>query len=147
MHLSSTLIVTLSSALALALNSLLTLWSSANPLSHKPFGTTSCRGEQYRLKIFAPAQLPCGTLRVKSLGLLQCPFMEILKDIGLRYCSNHLRAVSSIPYLALRICSRVSWSTVSKAAERSIATRLMMDCFSMAQRMSLLIPKTVVLQE
>ena len=97
--------------------------------------------------MFAPAQLPCGTLTVKSLGLLYCLLMVTLKDLGLRYWSNHFRAVSSIPYLALRICNKVSWSTVSKAAERSIVTRLMMDYFSMAQRMSLLIPKTVVSQE
>ena len=97
--------------------------------------------------MFALAQLPCGTLTVKSLGLLYSLLMVTLKALGLRYWSNHFRAVSSIQYLALRICSKVLWSTVSKAAERSTATRLVMDCFSMAQRMSLLIPKTAVSQE
>ena len=61
-HSSSCAIAFVSSVLLLALNAFLTLWSSAKPLSCKCSGTTSCSGEQYRLKMFAPTQLPCGTL-------------------------------------------------------------------------------------
>ena len=70
MHVSIDDSVSDSSSLLEALKGFLTLWSSANPLSCKSGGITSCRGEQYRLKIFAPAQLPCGTLTDKSLSEL-----------------------------------------------------------------------------
>ena len=46
MHSSIILTVLASSALSLALNSLLTLWSSANPFNRKLLGTTSCSVEQ-----------------------------------------------------------------------------------------------------
>ena len=52
-----------------------------------------------------------------------------------------------MPYLALSTCNRIAWSTVSKAAERSMATRAVMDCFSKAHSISLLIFKTAVSHE
>ena len=136
-----------SSSLSEALKDFLTLWSSAKPLNCKSGGMTSCKGEQYKLKMLAPAQLPCGTLTVKSLSELSFPLMVTLNDLGLRYWSNHCRAVFSSPNLCLSIARRVWWSTVSNAAERSSATRQVMCYFSIAHRMSLLSFKTTVSQE
>ena len=84
-QLSSLEMVVVSSSVLPALNVFLMLWSSAKPLSCKSSGTTSWRDEQYRLKILAPTQLPCGTLTVKSLSLLYTPLTVTLKDLGLRY--------------------------------------------------------------
>ena len=84
-QLSSLVMVVVSSCVLPALNVFLTLWSSAKPLNCKSLGTTSWRGEQYRLKMLAPTQLPCGTLTVKSLSLLYTPLTVTLKDLGLRY--------------------------------------------------------------
>ena len=60
------------------------LWSSMNPLIFKLGVTTSSNGAQYRLKMFTPAQLPCGTLTVKSCSALHVPSITTLKDHGLR---------------------------------------------------------------
>ena len=70
MHVSIDVSVFNSSSLLEALKDILPLWSLAKPLSCKSAGITSCRGKQYRLKILAPAQLPCGTLTDKSLSEL-----------------------------------------------------------------------------
>ena len=51
-----------------------------------------------------------------------------------------------MPHLALSMLSKMVWSTVSNAAERSMATKAMMDCLSKAHSMSLLILKTAVSQ-
>ena len=147
MHVSIDVTVLNSSSLCEALKDFLTLWSSAKPLNCKSGGMTSCRGEQYRLKILAPAQLPCGTLTDKSFSELFFPFMVTLNDLGLRYWSNHCIALFSRLNLYLSIARRVGWSTVSKAAERSSATRQVTCCFSIDHRMSLLSFKTAVSQE
>ena len=64
------LMVCSSAFLLLALKESLMLWSSANPLIFKPGWTASSKRAQYRLKMLAPAQLPCGTLTSKSCSWL-----------------------------------------------------------------------------
>ena len=46
--------------------------------------------------------------------------------------------------LCLSMSSRISWSTVSKAADRSIATSDVIDCLSILHKMSLLSCKIAV---
>ena len=70
MQLSNSGMVLCSNHLSPALKDLCMLWSSTKPLSCKFGGITSLRGEQYRLKMFAPAQLPWGMLTSKSLSEL-----------------------------------------------------------------------------
>ena len=59
-----------SAVLSFAWKFVLMLWSSAKPLSDKSDGITSPSGEQYKLKIFASAQDPWGTLYVRPLSEL-----------------------------------------------------------------------------
>ena len=66
-HSSSFLMVSHFSLLHSALKFFLMLWSLANPLSCKSSGNTSWNSQQYKLKMLAPAQLPCGTLTSESL--------------------------------------------------------------------------------
>ena len=140
--------VACSSSLSDALKDFLTLWSSAKPLSCKSSSYyMSCSGEQYKLKILAPTQLPWGTLTSKFFSLLYIPLILTLKEHGLRYSSNHLRASSSMPYLFLSIESRMSWLMVSNAADRSSATNEVIDCFSFPYSKSLLTFKIAISQE
>ena len=97
--------------------------------------------------MFAPAQLPWGTLTSKLLSLLYVPFMPTLKEHGLRYLLNHFKALALMPYLLLSMDSRISWSTVSKAADRSNAISEVIDYLSMPHSKSLLTLKIAVLQE
>ena len=64
------LMVCSSAILSLALKESRMLWSSTKPLIFKPGWTTSSKGAQYRLKMLAPAQLPCSTLTSKSCSWL-----------------------------------------------------------------------------
>jgi len=53
-----------------------------------------------------------------------------------RYDWNHLRAVPPMPKLVCNLCSRMSWSTVSNAADRSNRTSAAKSPWSTAARMS-----------
>ena len=53
-----------------------------------------------------------------------------------RYDRNHRRAALSIPNVTRRRCGKMSWSTVSKAADRSSRTRVATSPQSTACRIS-----------
>ena len=60
------------------------LWSSANPASVIDSGIDSLISEQKYVKRLAQLQLPCGILKLRSIGLEYLPFMLTLNNHGLR---------------------------------------------------------------
>ena len=65
------------------------------------------------------------------------PLMHTLDFLGFRKLLYHLSAVFMIPNFLHNTLGRRSWSTVSKAAERSIMSTAVICLFSMAHRVSL----------
>ena len=65
------------------------------------------------------------------------PLMHTLDFLGFRMLVHHLSAVLFIPNFLCNTSSRTPWSTVSKAADRSIMSIAIICLFSMAHRVSL----------
>ena len=120
-----------SSCLLLALNSHHTLWSSANPLSCKPSGITSCNVLQYRLKTLAPAALPWGMLYFWLISLEYNLLISTLNKHGWRYSSKQCNALSVTP-------NSTWWSTVLNMALRSKAMSEVISFLSNDHNMLLL---------
>ena len=77
------------------------------PLNCKLVGTILLRVLQYRLKIFASAADPCGTLYLGLISFGKEVLISTLNDLGWRYSLNHCRVVhletvtSSISYVIM----------------------------------------------
>ena len=79
----------------------------------------------------------CGTEQVRSL-LLEYSFPTFtLQPLGCRCISNHVNALPQMLNLYLRTCKMMLWSMVSKAANKSIAIKLVALPLSSDKRTSL----------
>ena len=95
----------------------------------------------YNVKAISPRTDPCGTFWERDLVSERAPSMARSPmathcDLPIKYDLNHSRAVSPMPNLSQSRVIRVSWLTVSKAADRSSRTKRTTSWLSMALRMS-----------
>ena len=77
------------------------------------------RGVIYRLKRTGPRAEPCGTPQVRGDEGELCVGIPILGARDERYVVNHCSETEAMPNQKERRCSRMEWSRVSKAADRS----------------------------
>ena len=90
------------------------------------------RGVVYILKRIGPRTEPCGTPQVRGNEVDLDPEAVTVKDLEVRYEVNHFRGVPEIPNQVDRRWSKMEWSIVSKAAERSNRQRQETCCWLMA---------------
>ena len=87
--------------------------------------------------LVGPLQISC-TVADRSVPRRTCWVLSVKEDW------KHLSATPSMPKLVLSLCSRMSWSTVSNAAERSKRTSAAKSPRSTAKRMSEITDRTAV---
>ena len=113
----------------IGVNDKYTCWSSAYSWNSIPCVLQmSPKGLVYNGNRMGPRTLPCGTQKVRLTGSDVAPSRSrfsiathcVLFD---RYESIHARAVPSMPKHLCRQSSKMVWSTVSKAADRSNRSR------------------------
>ena len=109
----------------------------------------SPNGVVYNVKAIGPRTDPCGTPWERDLESKRAPSMTRSPiathcDLPLKYDLNHSRAVPPKPNLSLSLAIRMSWLTVSKAANKSSRTKHTTSWLSMALRMSAFTLRRVV---
>ena len=98
---------------------------------------TELNGVVYRVKSNGPKTEPWGTPQeVGSMSEKQLPILMACR-LSVRYEVNQLRAVPDIPYHVDKRVMRMSWSMVSKAADRSSRVSAVTLPLSMLRFMSL----------
>ena len=100
-------------------------------------GITSNSVPAYVRSSQGPRQLPWGTLHSNHSGFHSVAFTLTRQLRGRRYESTRANTVPFTPYWLCNTSSRMVWSTVSKAAQRSIAIKAVTSCFSIPSRRSL----------
>ena len=109
----------------------------------------SPKGVVCNVKAIGPRTDTCSTPWERDLVSERAPSMTRSPmatgcDLPLKYNLNHSRAVPPIPNLSQSLVIRVSWLTVSKAADRSSRTKHTTSWLSMALRMSAFTLRRVV---
>ena len=99
------------------------------------------QGDMYKVNKMGPSMLPLGTPNMSGTGSEWAPSVSgspimTCCDLWVRYEHIQLRAVPETPKWWFSQLSKIEWLTVSKAANRSIRTRCITSCLSMAWWMS-----------
>src|SRR5208282_2038694 len=89
-------------------------------------------GVEYMMKRMGPRTEPWGTPQERGSEEERLSRQETEKNLQDRYDWNQGRALSHIPSQEMRRWSRMEWSIVSKAADRSIRVRPVTCCRSTA---------------
>ena len=109
----------------------------------------SPKGVVYNVKDIGPRTDPCGTPWERDLESERAPSITRFPiathcDLPLKYDLNHYRAVPPMPNLSQSLAIRMSWLTVSNAADKSSKTKHTTSWLSMALRMSAFTLRRVV---
>ena len=102
------------------------------------------RGRVYIQKMMGPKTDPCGTPKTSCDREERTLWMDTYCVRSLRYVSNMRNTDPDSPTCSFRKWSRISWSTVSKAADRSSNTRKTCFFLSTAIMISLCTLKSAV---
>ena len=94
------------------------------------------RSAVYTMNKIGPSTEPCGTPHISWTMVDRAVPRRTYSVRLVRYDWNHLRAAPPMPKLVRSLCSVMSWSTVSNAADRPNRTSAAKSPRSTAARMS-----------